>query len=226
MTTPVPDIAGGPPQLSADRRTYTFTLRGGVRYAPPVNREVTASDFITAIERFYADSMPPRFAPSAGQQYANLIVGAAAFAAGKAEGISGLAAPDARTLRISLVQPAGDLLSILTLALFGTILVYMAALPVVGEGLSGMVWTVLVTQAAQFDPALINVAQLLTVCGPASSLTVWLAPPRNVGASFTGRTVIENVCAAELFTPPLAVPPLSASTTVTVAVPKALGAGV
>src|SRR5437660_12929355 len=42
------------------------------------------------------------------------------------------------------------------LALFGTILVYMAALPVVGEGLNGMVWTVLVTRAAEFDPAVIN----------------------------------------------------------------------
>src|SRR5215207_5898229 len=35
-TIPVPDIASGPPQRSADRRTYTFTLRPGVHYAPPV----------------------------------------------------------------------------------------------------------------------------------------------------------------------------------------------
>ena len=40
------------------------------------------------------------------------------------------------------------------LALFGTILVYMAALPVVGEGIGGMVWTVLLTHAARLDPAL------------------------------------------------------------------------
>jgi ABC-type transport system substrate-binding protein len=33
-TVPVPDIAAGPPQLSADQRTYTFRLRAGVRYAP------------------------------------------------------------------------------------------------------------------------------------------------------------------------------------------------
>ncbi len=42
----------------------------------------------------------------------------------------------------------------IALALFGTILVYMAAQPVIGEGLYAMVWTVLVTKAAQFDPAL------------------------------------------------------------------------
>ena len=35
----------------------------------------------------------------------------------------------------------------IALALFGTILVYMAARPVIGEGLDAMVWTVLVTHA-------------------------------------------------------------------------------
>jgi ABC-type transport system substrate-binding protein len=91
QTVPVPDIASSY-QLAADQRTYTFTLRPGVRYAPPVNREVTARDFITAIERFYDQQNP-----SPGQQYADLIVGAEAFAAGKAERISGLAAPDPHT---------------------------------------------------------------------------------------------------------------------------------
>ena len=43
-------------------------------------------------------------------------------------------------------------------ALFGTILVYMAARPIVGEGQDGMVWTLLIQHAAAFDPALLNVA--------------------------------------------------------------------
>jgi peptide/nickel transport system substrate-binding protein len=115
-TTPVPDIADGPPQVSPDRRTYTFRLRAGVRYAPPVDREVTAQDFITAIERLY-----DRESPSAGQQFANLIAGATAFGAGKAASISGLAAPDPRTLQITLDQPAGDLLWILTLSFFAPV---------------------------------------------------------------------------------------------------------
>jgi hydrogenase-4 component F len=46
----------------------------------------------------------------------------------------------------------------IALALFGTILVYMAARPVVGEGLDAMVWTVLVKRAGAFDPALLDVA--------------------------------------------------------------------
>ena len=60
------------------------------------------------------------------------------------------------------------------LALFGTILVYMAALPVVGEGVNGMVWTVLLTQAAHFDPALINVAFIFLLLGYGTK--VGLAP--------------------------------------------------
>ena len=115
VTVPVPDIAAGPPQVSADRRTYTFTLRPGVHYAQPVNREVTATDFITAIERFYGDT------PSPGQQYADLIAGAREFDAGKASGISGLAAPDPRTLRITLDRPAEDLRSILSQQLFAPV---------------------------------------------------------------------------------------------------------
>ncbi len=51
------------------------------------------------------------------------------------------------------------------LALFGTILVYMAARPVVGEGLDGMVWTVLVAHAAKFDPSLLNLAFVFLLLG-------------------------------------------------------------
>jgi hydrogenase-4 component F len=50
-------------------------------------------------------------------------------------------------------------------ALFGTILVYMAAQPVVGEGTNGMVWTLLVQKAAQFDPAILNLAFVFLLLG-------------------------------------------------------------
>jgi hydrogenase-4 component F len=62
----------------------------------------------------------------------------------------------------------------IALALFGTILVYMAARPVVGEGLSAMVWTVLVQHAARFDPALLNVAFVFLLLGYGTK--VGLAP--------------------------------------------------
>src|SRR3974377_862059 len=62
----------------------------------------------------------------------------------------------------------------IALALFGTILVYMAARPVIGEGLDAMVWTVLVGRAAQFDPALLNVAFVFLLLGYGTK--VGLAP--------------------------------------------------
>ena len=133
-TVPVPDIASDPPQLSTDQRTYTFTLRSGVRYAPPVNREVTATDFITAIQRLY-----DKATPSPGQQYADLIAGARQFGTGKVNRISGLVAPDARTLKITLDQPAGDFLSILTMPFFAPVPSEYAASYQVGANYDGHV---------------------------------------------------------------------------------------
>jgi hydrogenase-4 component F len=62
----------------------------------------------------------------------------------------------------------------IALALFGTILVYMAARPAVGEGLDAMVWTNLVAHAAAFDPALLNLAFVFLLLGYGTK--VGLAP--------------------------------------------------
>src|SRR4029077_18118390 len=62
----------------------------------------------------------------------------------------------------------------IALALFGTILVYMAARPVVGEGLDAMIWTVLIERAGAFDPALLNVAFVFLLLGYGTK--VGLAP--------------------------------------------------
>jgi hydrogenase-4 component F len=62
----------------------------------------------------------------------------------------------------------------IALALFGTILVYMAARPVIGEGLPAMVWTNLMTQGSAFDPALLNVAFVFLLLGYGTK--VGLAP--------------------------------------------------
>ncbi|HTV30662.1 MAG TPA: hydrogenase 4 subunit F [Xanthobacteraceae bacterium] len=62
----------------------------------------------------------------------------------------------------------------IALALFGTILVYMAARPVVGEGLDAMVWSVLVKRAGAFDPALLDLAFVFLLLGYGTK--VGLAP--------------------------------------------------
>jgi len=62
----------------------------------------------------------------------------------------------------------------IALALFGTILVYMAARPVIGEGHDAMVWTLLVERAGEFDAALLNVAFVFLLLGYGTK--VGLAP--------------------------------------------------
>jgi hydrogenase-4 component F len=62
----------------------------------------------------------------------------------------------------------------IALALFGTILIYLAARPVIGEGLDAMVWSTLITRAAKFDPSLLNVAFVFLLLGYGTK--VGLAP--------------------------------------------------
>ncbi len=62
----------------------------------------------------------------------------------------------------------------IALALFGTILVYLAAHSEIGGGLDGMAWTVLVAHARGFDPALLDIAFVFLLIGYGTK--VGLAP--------------------------------------------------
>ncbi|HSU04993.1 MAG TPA: hydrogenase 4 subunit F [Acetobacteraceae bacterium] len=62
----------------------------------------------------------------------------------------------------------------IALALFGTILVYLAARPAIGGGIDSMVWTVLVAHAHGFDPALLDIAFVFLLLGYGTK--VGLAP--------------------------------------------------
>jgi hydrogenase-4 component F len=62
----------------------------------------------------------------------------------------------------------------IALALFGTILVYLAARPVAGESIDAMVWTSLLAHARAFDPALLNIAFVFLLLGYGTK--VGLAP--------------------------------------------------
>jgi len=62
----------------------------------------------------------------------------------------------------------------IALALFGTILIYLAAQPVMGGGLDAMQWTLLIDRVARFDPALLNIAFVFLLLGYGTK--VGLAP--------------------------------------------------
>ena len=62
----------------------------------------------------------------------------------------------------------------IALALFGTILVYMAARPVIGEGHDAMVWTSLMEKSKDFSPDMLNLAFVFLMLGYGAK--VGLAP--------------------------------------------------
>jgi ABC-type transport system substrate-binding protein len=86
-TTLVPDLAASLPRVANGGRIYTFTLRHNARFAPPVNRIVTANDVAYSVERMLAK-------PTAGPMYQSPfyapLTGAKAFWAGKAKHIRGI----------------------------------------------------------------------------------------------------------------------------------------
>jgi peptide/nickel transport system substrate-binding protein len=98
-----PDLAESYPAVSKDGKTVTIKLRKGIKFAPPVNREVTSADVKYAIERC--------FLPQVGNGYANAywadLIGAKSYAAGKAKDVKGLETPDKSTLVMRLSRPTG-----------------------------------------------------------------------------------------------------------------------
>jgi peptide/nickel transport system substrate-binding protein len=99
----VPDLAISVPKPTNGGKTYTFRLKKGIKFGPPLNREITSKDVRYALERLAR--------PKNGAQYGfyyNIIKGLDAYAAGKTKSISGIKTPNAKTISITLTQPAGD----------------------------------------------------------------------------------------------------------------------
>jgi ABC-type transport system substrate-binding protein len=97
LATEVPSTSNG--GISADGLTYTFHLRKGVKFQPPVNREVTAQDFKYSFERMMSSPRAPATSFYMG------VVGADAFMNKKATEISGFKVVDDYTVEITLKSP-------------------------------------------------------------------------------------------------------------------------
>jgi peptide/nickel transport system substrate-binding protein len=99
----VPDIATSVPAPTDGGKTYTYHLKSGVMFSPPVSSAVTSKDVLFAMERL-AD-------PKDGGEYPfyyTVIKGWSAYAAGKAKTISGISTPNASTIIFHLTAPTGD----------------------------------------------------------------------------------------------------------------------
>jgi peptide/nickel transport system substrate-binding protein len=96
----VPGLAESLPKISNGGKTYTLTLRKGLKYSD--GAPVKASDFASTVERLFKISSPGSF-------YYESIVGAEEFAKTKKGGIPGIKTDDkSGKIEIELTAPRGS----------------------------------------------------------------------------------------------------------------------
>lgn len=117
----VPDIATALPKITDRGRTYTFTIKRGVKFS--TGQPVTARSFAHTINRLLSPAMQSGLA----SQYDG-IIGAQAVIDGKATSASGVSARSGR-LTIKLVKPDGAFPS-----LVASLCVVPETMPVDAEG--------------------------------------------------------------------------------------------
>src|SRR6266699_6442566 len=106
-----PDLATAMPTVSSDGLTYTFKLKSGLKFGPPVSRAITSKDIEYAFERINTAPLVAQY----GQYYFGTIKGMD----GKAKSptpISGIQTPDDSTIIFNLEKPTGDFLFRLSMA--------------------------------------------------------------------------------------------------------------
>src|ERR1044072_9289790 len=98
-TSATPDLATSLPTTSADGKTFSIKLRPDIHFSAPLqDRTVTSADMKYALERTFLPSVQNGYA----RVYYNSIVGADAYADGKADEITGIETPDDTTLVLQL----------------------------------------------------------------------------------------------------------------------------
>jgi peptide/nickel transport system substrate-binding protein len=104
--TPVPDLATADPQVSRDGKTVTVKIRTGVRFSPPVNREVTSKDVKYAIERGFFSTVQNGYVGAYFGDVEGAKVGAKPGTA-----IKGIETPDDQTIVFHLNRGTGGMLA-------------------------------------------------------------------------------------------------------------------
>lgn len=101
----VPDAATDLGQVSSDGLTYTFKIKQGVKFQPPLNRQVTSKDFKNAFLRLANSTFNATGYPS---YYLGTIVGMQEVADKKATDITGIETPSDDTIIFKLTRATGD----------------------------------------------------------------------------------------------------------------------
>jgi peptide/nickel transport system substrate-binding protein len=103
---PVPDLAEAPPEVSPDGKTVTVKIRRGVKFSPPVDREVTSKDVKYAIERGFFNTVNNGYA---GAYFGDVI--GAKVAAKPGTKIAGIETPDDQTVVFKLKRGTGGIVA-------------------------------------------------------------------------------------------------------------------
>jgi ABC-type transport system substrate-binding protein len=107
LATEVPSAANG--GITQGGKVYTFHLKPGIKFAPPISTPVTASDFKWSFQRMMKAPLAPATFFYTG------IVGAQAYIDGKASSISGFKVVDPQTVQITLQKPDTSFLFAMTM---------------------------------------------------------------------------------------------------------------
>jgi peptide/nickel transport system substrate-binding protein len=102
----VPDLAADNPEISSDGLKYTFKLKPGVKWAPPLDRAVTSKDVAYAFQRMNTAPLVAQY----GFYYYGTIKGMDGKAKSADTKISGIETPDDSTIIFNLDKPTGDFL--------------------------------------------------------------------------------------------------------------------
>ncbi len=99
--TPVPLLASGPPQISADGKTVTVHIKPDWKFGPPVNRDITSKDVAWAFQRMFNSNVQNGYAAGYFP-----IVGADPTATTD-KPIPGISTPNATTIVFHLTKAFG-----------------------------------------------------------------------------------------------------------------------
>jgi len=100
-SAPQPDLADGMPEVSDDQLTWTFHIKDGVKFGDPLNREITADDFVNSMQRF----SDPKINSESYPFYYTAITG---FSDAKGKPFAGVEATDDKTFVVHLDTPEPD----------------------------------------------------------------------------------------------------------------------
>jgi peptide/nickel transport system substrate-binding protein len=103
----ITDLAEKAGEYASDHMSITYTLKAGIKFGPPVNREVTVDDIAYSLRRVANTSLD---SGGYANYYTEVIKGLQEFSDGKADTVSGISTdPAARTITLQFTKPVYDM---------------------------------------------------------------------------------------------------------------------